>query len=84
MRRVGALAVLSCIFPVFLPAQNSRIKQPIGDNLRVSLIGNVHPKARPEYDQGRVTPSLELSYMTLDLTPSASQKAALGLPERKR
>jgi uncharacterized protein (TIGR03437 family) len=78
MHRAVALTALLSIFPVFLVAQNNRITQPVNDNNRISLTGNVSSKARPEYDQGRVTPSLQLSYMTLELAPSPAQKAALG------
>ena len=35
------------------------------------------PKATAENDQGRVAPTLQLSYVTLTFTPSASQKAEL-------
>jgi uncharacterized protein (TIGR03437 family) len=77
MHRAAALTALSCIFPVFLSAQNDRITQPVNENNRVSLAGNISSKARAEYDQGRVTPSLQLSYMTLELAPSPAQKTAL-------
>ncbi|HEY6347096.1 MAG TPA: protease pro-enzyme activation domain-containing protein [Bryobacteraceae bacterium] len=49
----------------------------MSENKRVSLAGNISSKARAEYDQGRVTPSLQLSYMTLELAPSPAQKTAL-------
>jgi uncharacterized protein (TIGR03437 family) len=58
-----------------------RITQPIDNRQRVALAGNIHPKAlaaaQAGYDQGQVAPSLELPYVTLMLTPSASQQAAL-------
>jgi uncharacterized protein (TIGR03437 family) len=41
------------------------------------LKGIRHPKALPQYDQGRVDPSLELSYVTLLLKPSPDQQASL-------
>jgi subtilase family serine protease len=41
------------------------------------MSGHVHPAARAEYDQGRVSPSLQLSYATLTLAPSAAQQTAL-------
>ena len=45
---------------------------------RVALPGHVHPKATPASDRGRVAPSLQLSYVTLTLKPSAAQKADLA------
>src|SRR5215467_11915372 len=44
---------------------------------RVALAGQVHPKARPEFDQGREEPSRELTHLTLELELSAAQKADL-------
>jgi uncharacterized protein (TIGR03437 family) len=58
-------------------AQTSRITQAVDNRLRSVLTGNLHPKAIAAYDQGRVTPSLALSYITLALAPSASQQAEL-------
>src|SRR5271170_3479567 len=59
----------------------ARITQPIDNRQRVALAGNIHPKAlaaaQAGNDQGRVAPSLEMPYVTLALTPSASQQAAL-------
>jgi uncharacterized protein (TIGR03437 family) len=60
-----------------LIAQPRRITRPINDRDRASLPGHVHPKARPEFDQGRVSPSQTLSYVTLTLAQSAEQKADL-------
>src|SRR5579862_9092224 len=58
-------------------AQSSRIARNIDRNTRVTLAGHLHPKARPDLDQGRVAPSMQLPYVTLSLAPSSSQKAAL-------
>ena len=44
---------------------------------RFALRGHMHPKARAEFDRGRVAPSLRLTYMTLALGPSPAQKADL-------
>ncbi|HEY7387521.1 MAG TPA: protease pro-enzyme activation domain-containing protein [Bryobacteraceae bacterium] len=60
-----------------LLAQPSRIARRAADNERVSLIGHIHPKARPEFDRGRVSPSLTLTHLTLEISPSAAQKADL-------
>ncbi len=54
-----------------------RITSSIDSVRTVQLARSVHPKARPEYDQGTVDPKFELSYVTLLTSPSASQQRAL-------
>ena len=77
-KSLGAgLAALLCLFTMRAGAQQSRISTPIDNSRRTALIGHLHPKALPENDQGRVSPSLELPYVTMALAPSASQKADL-------
>jgi len=44
---------------------------------RTILAGHLHPKAQAANDQGRVAPSLPMSYVTLTLAPTASQQAEL-------
>ena len=58
-------------------AQTNRITQPVDNRLRTVLTGNLHPKALPANDQGRVAPSLAMPYITLTLAPSANQQADL-------
>jgi uncharacterized protein (TIGR03437 family) len=58
-------------------AQVSRITQPVNNEIRTVLAGNVHPQATPANDQGRVTPSLAMPYITLTFKHSASQEADL-------
>ncbi|HEY4359461.1 MAG TPA: protease pro-enzyme activation domain-containing protein [Bryobacteraceae bacterium] len=58
-------------------AQPSRIAGPIDNTRRIALRGHVHPEARAEFDQGRVSGSLTIPYMTLTFAPSASQAADL-------
>ncbi len=58
-------------------AQVSRITQPVNNQVRTVLSGNVHPQAMPANDQGRVAPSLAMPYITLNLSRSAAQEAAL-------
>src|SRR6202044_846424 len=56
-----------------------RITQAIDNRQRMTLLGNVHPKALAAAlagnDLGRVTPSLDMPDITLGLAPSASQQA---------
>lgn len=58
-------------------AQPSRIASTIDETRRLTLSGQIHPQASPQNDQGRVTPSMPMSYVTLNLTPSAAQQADL-------
>src|SRR5260370_40992344 len=58
-------------------AQQNRIDRAVDIGQRHTLIGHLHPKARPENDQGRVHPSRALSYVTLSLAHSEDQQAAL-------
>jgi len=58
-------------------AQTSRITQTVDNSHRTTLVGHLHPKAQASNDQGRVYPSLPMSYITLTLAPSASQQAEL-------
>lgn len=65
-----------------LPAQTPRvpahITAAINDANRVTLRGNVHPYARPQFDQGLAADSQPLEHMLLVLQRSAQQEAALA------
>ncbi|SPF46721.1 exported hypothetical protein [Candidatus Sulfopaludibacter sp. SbA4] len=72
------LVVLILFFPAAnLLAQPNRIARTVDNRQRVTLPGHIHPSARAENDQGRVDPSLPLSYVTVLLKPSDSQQADL-------
>ncbi len=58
-------------------AQPDRITGAINSGQMVALPRSLHPKAKPEYDQGMVDPSLKLSYMTMLMAPSPTQQKAL-------
>jgi uncharacterized protein (TIGR03437 family) len=58
-------------------AQSSRITRPIDNRQRGSFTGHIHPGARPENDQGRLSSAFKLDYVTLSLAQSASQQAAM-------
>jgi uncharacterized protein (TIGR03437 family) len=73
----AAISLTFLTFASLVSAQPSRIARVIDSTRRITLTGHLHPRARLEYDQGRVSPSLELSYVTLALAPSAAQKADL-------
>jgi uncharacterized protein (TIGR03437 family) len=71
--------ILACALSLtgVVNAQQSRISKAIDNQQRVTLSGHMHPKARPEDDQGRVSPSLQIPYVTLVLKQSESQHADL-------
>jgi len=71
---LGALALLAGA----VNAQQSRVSKAIDNQQRFVLSGHIHPKALPEDDQGRVAPSLPMSYVTLVLAQSDSQRADLA------
>ena len=73
-----ALACALCSLTGVLNAQQSRISKAIDNQQRVTLSGHMHPKARPEDDQGRVAPGLLIPYVTLVLKQSESQHADLA------
>jgi len=58
-------------------AQPDRITGPIDSSQMVALTKSLHPKAKPQYDQGAADPSLKLGYVTLLMAPSLSQQKAL-------
>ncbi|MGA3210479.1 MAG: protease pro-enzyme activation domain-containing protein [Terriglobales bacterium] len=55
------------------PMAASRIAGAIDENVRITLNGQVHPLALPEFDQGRVDDSLPLEHIILLLKRSADQ-----------
>src|SRR5207248_6862218 len=82
---IGRAALLFASFPAFFfgraVAQTTnipaRITQAIDEKNLVVLRGNVHPLARPEFDQGPVSDSQPLKRMLLLLQRSPNQEAAL-------
>src|SRR5207244_7217682 len=59
------------------PAVAARITQAIDETQLVRLKGNVHPLARPEFDQGAVSDATPMKRMMLLLQRSPEQEAAL-------
>ncbi|HEY4365467.1 MAG TPA: protease pro-enzyme activation domain-containing protein [Bryobacteraceae bacterium] len=58
-------------------APPDRIAGRLDPNRVAAIKGNIHPKARPENDRGRVSASLSLDYVTLRLKPAPAQQADL-------
>jgi Pro-kumamolisin, activation domain/Bacterial Ig-like domain (group 3) len=84
----GVLSVLACLafFTLSAGAQqipspegavSPRITQPVDEANRVTLKGNTHPLARPEFDLGPAPANLPLNRMLLVLSRSPEQEAAL-------
>ena len=71
------IGFVALIIAAAAAAQPSRITRVIDNGDRVALRGHIYPKALPQYDQGRVRPSLPISYVTLELGQSDTQKADL-------
>jgi len=55
----------------------SRITGQIDENRVTTLLGNVHPMARAEFDQGAVSAETSLPRMVFQLEPSQAQQSAL-------
>jgi uncharacterized protein (TIGR03437 family) len=66
-----AVSIAIALFVVAAHAQPARAQA------RRNLTGQIHPLARVENDRGRVSPALQLSYVTLTLAQSESQQADL-------
>ncbi len=79
MLKTHALRLIALIFGLAMmaPAQPSRITAQIDNSRRITLTGHLHPKALPQYDQGALDPSTQLSRVTIMLQPSAAQQADL-------
>ncbi len=77
----AAALLIGCAATSFAPsAPAGRIAPgdgPMNEDRTVTLAGNVHPFARPEFDRGPLDPSTPLDRMLLVLKPSAEQQAAL-------
>lgn len=74
--RWASLGLLLCCSGAVSWGQ-TRIPNRIDNTRRIALSGHVHPQARAEFDRGRVRPDAKLDYVTLELEPSAAQKADL-------
>jgi subtilase family serine protease len=54
-----------------------RVVTSIDDSHVAMLKGDVHPRARTEFDRGRVAPAMTMNHMLLALKPSPEQQASL-------
>ena len=75
------LLLTSLVLPLCSLAQSparSRIVQEINGSGLAVLHGNLNPRARPEFDQGRVNGGMTLKGVSLNFRLSDSQQAALN------
>ena len=75
---VGGLAPGMRAAPQAAPGPSIRIAQPVDATHVVRLPGRIPSRASPQYDQGAVDPSFQISHMTLELKPSVQQQQALS------
>ncbi len=66
-----------CLVAAMGLAQQSRINRPIDVNQRALVANQVHPKARAEFDQGRVAADFFVPFVTVTLDPTDAQRAEL-------
>lgn len=59
------------------PMAVNRITSVVDESALTPIPGNVHPLARPEFDQGRVDDSLPLQHIVMLLNRSSEQEVAL-------
>jgi len=75
------VAALLLLVPGLATAQGNvakpRIAAQVDESTVTVLRGNLHPLARPQYDQGKVDPSFKLERITLMFQPTAAQQADL-------
>ncbi|MDP9051936.1 MAG: Ig-like domain repeat protein [Acidobacteriota bacterium] len=69
---------LSAQQTVAIPSAPRLVTQSVDEVARMTLRGNVHPLARPEFDQGEAPADLPLGRMLLVLNRSTEQEAALS------
>jgi subtilase family serine protease len=83
----GVIVVVATFFLFFPPSAKSqtqtrssnqpRIAAAIDEGQLTRLRGNTHPMARPEFDQGAASPSMQIRRMLMVLTRSPQQESGL-------
>ncbi|HEY6345592.1 MAG TPA: S53 family peptidase [Bryobacteraceae bacterium] len=70
---------MSLLGPFLLAQPADRITRPIDDRVTVTLPGNRHPLARPEFDRGPVAPDEPIGRMILVFSRDPNPQAELDL-----
>jgi len=79
---VAFLLISACFTSLVGQGPVNRINGRIDDNMVTTLLGNVHPMARAEFDRGAVSAETPLDHLVFQLQPSPVQQTALdGLVE---
>ncbi len=80
-RRFSALSVAVILFVIFscsfISQAQVRNQGPMNPERLVTLTGNHHPLARPEFDIGPVAPDFAMERMIITLQPDSGRSAAL-------
>ncbi len=73
----SGLSFVMCLlcFDLVGVAAATAVRQPVDESVLVALSGNMHPLAKPEYDEGAADPSLPTGRMLLVLKRSSAQEA---------
>jgi hypothetical protein len=74
---VTFLLVSGCCAAALAQAPANRVTTRIDETRVTTLLGNVHPMARGEFDRGVVSAEMPLQHMIFQLQPSSAQQAAL-------
>lgn len=77
LRFLAPMLIFSGSLALAQAPPRSRITQLVDEQARVTLKGNVHPLALPEYDRGAVSDSFPVERMLLLLQRSPEREAAL-------
>ena len=72
-----AAALIAWFMLAIAQSPANRIAAPIDEAQVVTLMGNVHPLARAEFDQGVIPEETRLEWMILQLEPAAAQQTEL-------
>jgi pseudomonalisin len=71
------LLIFGCCVAARAQAPANRVSTRIDEARMTTLLGNVHSRARPEFDRGMVSAEMRLPHMVLQLEPSPAQQKAL-------
>jgi subtilase family serine protease len=75
---VSAILIASLFSSLSYAAVQDRISGSLSNGQTVTLKGNVHRKALPQFDQGPVDPAMRMGTITLMTPPNAAQQRALA------
>src|SRR5437762_13254175 len=74
---LAAISFALLFFSVSYAAVQDRISGSLTSGQTITLKGNVHRRALPQFDQGPVDPAMHMGTLTLSTVPSAAQQRAI-------